>query len=104
MRAGESSVLSNPAIWRGGECAPEPSAIPSGHAALDAVLPGRGWPSSALTEIVLAREGIGEIRFTLPALAWLQAAGREIVWIMPPHIPYAPALAAAGLDLARLVL
>ena len=31
-----------------------------GHAALDAVLPGRGWPVSALTEIVLTREGIGK--------------------------------------------
>jgi hypothetical protein len=96
--------LSNPAIWRGNDCAPEPTAIPSGYAALDAVLPGRGWPSSALTEIVLAREGIGEIRLTLPALTRLQAAGRDVVWIMPPHVPYAPALAAAGLDLARFVL
>ena len=99
-----ASVLSNPAIWRGSDCAPEPTAIPSGYTALDAVLPGRGWPSSALTEIVLAREGIGEIRLTLPALTRLQAAGRDVVWIMPPHVPYAPALAAAGLDLARLVV
>jgi hypothetical protein len=95
--------LSNPAIWRGSDCAPLPTAIPSGYAALDAVLPGRGWPSNALTEIVLAREGIGEIRLTLPALARLQVAGRDVVWIMPPHVPYAPALAAAGLDLARFV-
>jgi cell division inhibitor SulA/protein ImuA len=53
---------------------------------------------------VLAREGIGEIRLTLPALTRLQAAGRDVVWIMPPHVPYAPALAGRGLDLARLVL
>ena len=99
-----ATVLANPAIWRGGECAPEPAAVPSGFAELDAVLPGGGWPSAALTEVVLAREGIGEIRLTLPALVRLQAAGRDIVWIAPPHVPYAPALAAAGVDLARLLV
>ena len=98
------SVLANPAIWRGGDCAPEPAAMPSGFPALDAVLPGRGWPQAALTEIVLAREGIGEIRLALPALARLQAGRRDVVWIAPPHLPYAPALAAAGLDLARLLI
>jgi len=104
MNPALAAVLANPAVWRGGECAPEPAAVPSGHAALDAVLPGRGWPASALTEIVLAREGIGELTLTLPALARLQAAGRDIVWVAPPHLPYAPALAAAGLDLARLLI
>ena len=99
-----ASVLANPAIWRGGDCAPEPAAMPSGFPALDAVLPGRGWPQAALTEILLAREGIGEIRLTLPALVRLQAGNRDVVWIAPPHLPYAPALAAAGLDLARLLI
>ena len=98
------SVLANPAIWRGGDCAPEPAAMPSGFPALDAVLPGRGWPQAALTEIVLAREGIGEIRLALPALARLQTGRRDVVWIAPPHLPYAPALAAAGLNLARLLI
>ena len=97
-------VLQNPAIWRGGECAPDPQAVPSGFATLDAVLPGGGWPQAALTEIVLAREGIGELALTLPALARLQAARRDVVWISPPHVPYAPALAAAGVDLTRLIL
>ena len=99
-----ASVLANPAIWRGGDCAPEPATVPSGFASLDAVLPGRGWPAAALTEIHLAREGIGEIRLLLPALARLQREGRDIVWIAPPHRPYAPALAAAGLDLSRLLV
>jgi cell division inhibitor SulA/protein ImuA len=104
MNPALATVLSNPAIWRGDDCAPEPAAVPSGYPALDAVLPGRGWPQGALTEIVLAREGIGEIRLALPALARLQAGGRDVVWITPPYVPYAPALAAAGLDLARFVI
>jgi len=49
------ALLQNPAIWRGGDCAPEPRAIATGYPALDAVLPGGGWPAIALTEIVLAR-------------------------------------------------
>ena len=53
---------------------------------------------------MLAREGIGEIRLMLPALARLQADRRDVVWIAPPHLPYAPALAAGGLDLARLLI
>jgi len=97
-----AALLAHPAIWRGDTCAPELSALPSGFAALDAVLPGRGWPQGALTEMLLEQEGIGEIRLTLPALARVQAQGRDVVWIAPPHRPYAPALAAAGLDLARL--
>ncbi|MEP7327747.1 MAG: translesion DNA synthesis-associated protein ImuA [Betaproteobacteria bacterium] len=96
-----ATLLAHPAIWRGDDCAAEPATVPSGFAALDAVLPGRGWPQGALTELLLEREGIGEIRLTLPALVRVQAAGRDVVWIAPPYRPYAPALAAAGIDLAR---
>ena len=37
----------------------------------------------------------------MPALVQLQAQGLNVVWVAPPHRPYAPALAAAGLDLAH---
>lgn len=99
-----AALLCHPAIWRGGDCAPEPAALPTGFAALDQVLPGGGWPGNALTEILLEREGIGELRLTLPVIARLTRAGREVVWIAPPHRPYAPALAAAGVVLRRLAL
>ena len=104
MNPALARLLSNPAIWRGSECASEPAGIATGFADLDAALPGRGWPRGALTELLLEREGIGELRLTLPALARLQAEGRSIVWVAPPYRPYAPALAAAGLDLARLIV
>ena len=99
-----AALLAHPAIWRGSDCAPEPAALPTGFPSLDAVLPGGGWPGNALTEILLEREGIGEMRLTLPALAALTRAGREVVWIAPPHRPHAPPLAAAGVALSRLVL
>jgi hypothetical protein len=101
MNAALATLLSHPAIWRGDDCAPEPATLPSGFAALDAALPGRGWPQGALTEVLLEREGIGELQLTLPALAGIQARGQDVVWVAPPHRPYAPALTAAGLDLAR---
>ena len=103
-RAALSEVLSHPAIWRGGDCAPEPAALATGHPLLDAVLPGGGWPQGALTEMLLEREGIGELRLTLPVLARLTREGRAVVWIAPPYKPYAPALAAGGLDLAQLIV
>lgn len=104
MNPALARLLSHPAIWRGGDCAPEPASVGSGFAELDAALPGGGWPRAALTELTLEREGIGELRLTLPALARLQAEGRSIVWVDPPYRPYAPALAGAGLDLARLIV
>ena len=101
MNPALATLLSHPAIWRGDDCAPEPATLPSGFAALDAALPGRGWPQGALTEMLIEREGIGELRLALPALVRVQTQKRDVVWIAPPHRPYAPALAAAGLDLAR---
>jgi len=99
-----ATVLAHPAIWRGNDVAPEVATVSSGYAALDAVLPGHGWPQGALSEFVLERDGIGELRLTLPALARVQAERRDVVWISPPHTPYAPALAAAGIDLSRLYI
>ena len=96
-------ILQRHAVWRGGALSCAPPAVPSGFAELDRELPGGGWPVGALTEILADRAGIGELQLVLPALAALSWAGRRIVWLAPPHLPYAPALAAAGIDLAHLV-
>ena len=95
----------HPGIWRGSEFAHSACpGIASGFAALDAELPGGGWPRGALTEILPQHEGIGELRLLGPALAQLAAQGKCIAWIAPPHLPYAPALAAAGIALERIVV
>ena len=78
--------------------------LASGFAALDRELPGGGWPCGALTELLGGLEGIGELQLVLPALAALTTQGRRVVWLAPPHLPYAPALAAAGIDLTHLVV
>jgi protein ImuA len=79
-----------------------PAVQPSGFDALDALLPGGGWPVGALTELMPAAVGIGELQLLLPALRQLARAGRHIVWIAPPYPPYAPALAQHGIPLEQL--
>jgi hypothetical protein len=100
-----AALLDRPDIWRGDALgrvgAP---GIASGFPALDAELPGGGWPAGALTEILPAHEGIGELRLLGPALATLSQRGSRLAWIAPPYLPYAPALAAAGIDLWKLVI
>lgn len=78
--------------------------VPSGWATLDALLPGGGWPRGALTELFVDAYGIGELSLLLPALARIAADGNPQAWIAPPLLPYAPALAAAGLDIAQLLV
>ncbi len=95
----------HPGIWRGSELARTGSpGIATGFAPLDAELPGGGWPCGALTEILPQHEGIGELRVLGHALAQLAAQGKFIAWIAPPYLPYAPALAAAGIALERVVI
>jgi len=95
----------HPGIWRGNEFARSACpGIASGFAALDAKLPGGGWPRGALIEILPQHEGIGELRLLGPALAQLASQGKFIAWIAPPYLPYAPALAAAGIALERVLI
>lgn len=99
-----AEILQRHPVWRGGSLAPAIAALPTGFAALDAELPGAGWPRQALTELLVDQTGIGELELILPALATLTSAGRRTVWVAPPHVPYAPALAAAGVDLVNLLV
>ena len=100
-----AAALAHSAIWRGNQLSRvTSSSIPTGFAELDAELPGGGWPTAALTEILPRHTGIGELRILGTALAALSAQKRTLVWIAPPHMPYAPALAAIGIDLERVVI
>ena len=100
-----AKLLSHPAVWRGSALGSVATpSVPTGFPALDAELPGGGWPAAALTEILPQHEGIGELRILGHALASLSARGRWLAWIAPPYLPYAPALQAAGIDLARLIV
>lgn len=95
----------HPALWRAHQLGrPQQAVCASGHAALDAQLPGGGWPVGTLTELLLPHAGLGELRLLAPALAALQRQQRCLMWLDPPSPPCAEALAALGLDVQRLVL
>jgi hypothetical protein len=102
-------------IWCAEEVAAQAidgATISSTFTQLDKELPGQGWPRGQLVELLVSHAGIGELSLLAPALAQLAPTGRTNVWIMPcdsvraSHarlIPYAPALAAAGVDLAHTI-
>lgn len=103
MPAPLDQVLLRPDVWRGDRFAPnEAGEISSGFALLDAELPGGGWPRGALTELLPARRGIGELALLQPALRQCAEAA-PVALVAPPLVPHAPAWAAV-LPLERLLL
>lgn len=80
-----------------------PSVEPSGTAALDAALPGGGWQSGTIVELMTAQPGIGELRLLMPALARITSTERYVALVAPPYIPFAPALTQHGIRLERLL-
>lgn len=99
------TLLSDRRVWRGRTAAALPAPTqPTGHAALDAVLPWGGWPEASLTELLLPADGIGELRLLLPTLARLTQAGHDIAIIAPPYLPYPAGWRQAGVDFAHVHL
>ena len=95
----------HPALWRAHQLGRGREAVQaSGYAMLDAELPGGGWPQRAITELLLAGPGWGEMRLLAPVLAQVGVAGRGVLLVGPPAEPCAEALAQLGLDLARCVV
>lgn len=104
MAASASALSLDHLVWRGDRLAtPALPGRTTGHPALDAALPGGGWPLAALSELLLPRNGVGELGLLLPLLSSVPI-GRWAACIAPPSLPYAPALAAAGVPLGRLLI
>ena len=92
-------------FWRGDALSASPlPSTPSGFRLLDEQLPGGGWPSRCLTELLLSHPGIGEIRFLASTLSSLTQAGREIVLLAPPHIPDPTGWEQLGIDMRRVLI
>lgn len=115
-------------LWRGSSLgsAADPT-LPSGFAALDAELPGGGWPLRAVTELLTPQSGVLEWRLLAPALrGWWQGqalpcaladrsdrpgrrartaapALRSLLLINPPHTPHLPGLHLLGLPPSALI-
>jgi protein ImuA len=96
--------LSLPYVWRGEDLATEGAVLLSGHAALDAQLPGGGWPVGSMVEVLQQRPGQHVWQLVLPALAQaiiLQTG--PVVLVGAPHEPFGPSLQAQGLPSERLL-
>ncbi|MEJ2425210.1 MAG: translesion DNA synthesis-associated protein ImuA [Candidatus Thiodiazotropha sp.] len=105
MKAALKNLLDNSRlIWRGERHAPTGGGMPTGHAALDAILPDVGWLPGSVVEVIAPRWGIGELRLFLPAMAAATQANRQLVWIAPPYVPYPPALVSGGVSLRHLLV
>lgn len=105
-------VRLHPSLWRASQIGGgQRRTTPSGHAALDAELPGGGWPHAELTELLLPQPGIGELRLLVPALAMVGRAGQGggqptsqsivnpcVMLFDPPALLSAWALAQQGLS------
>src|SRR3984893_15601635 len=108
-----ADLLADARVWKlkDASAAPARPVWSTGCSALDARWPGGGWPAASLIEVLLDQSGRGEGQLFVPALVECQRRAGQVkteppwlVWIAPPHEPYAPALAQQGIDLTRLLV
>ncbi len=104
-----SALLESNQLWHARELlGVQPAArqgIATGCAALDAALPGHGWPAGQLCELICAHGTSGEWSLILPALLTQLAQlpltpskkPAQLVLINPPYVPYIPAWQASGI-------
>lgn len=110
-------------LWRGSSLGRSADPVlSSGFTALDAELPGGGWPTRAAIELLTPQSGVLEWRLLAPALqAWwagqapaaasagrrarqaAEPALRSLLLVNPPHTPHLPGLRALGLPPSALI-
>ena len=100
------AAFANAGVWRAGELGgAESRVVQTGFSALDAVLPGGGWPLGALTEVLQPQAGVHEWGLVAAALAGLQLAAPQQLLALAgaPYVPFGPALGARQLNMQRLL-
>jgi hypothetical protein len=99
------ALLQHPSLWRGRGAA-QPPGFSTGFTALDAALPGGGWPRRGVVEILTDGSGAGELALWAPLIAALTRAetARWCTFVSPPFEPFAPAWHARGARLDRLLV
>jgi protein ImuA len=105
-----SLLRQEPRLWRAaslgttGLAPGQGASLATGHAELNQQLPGQGWPKGCLTELLVRALGIGEMRLLAPALSLLAQQKKKVIFLAPPHMPYAPALSALGLSAESILI
>jgi protein ImuA len=91
----------HPSLWLASQLAhANERCVDTGYPVLSRQLPGGGWPTGTLIELLLQQPGIGEMRVLQPALVALR---QPIVLLQPPYAPQALALAALGIPPGQLI-
>jgi protein ImuA len=100
-----SAAIVHPQVWKATQLGVGlPQGTASGFVKLNTELPGGGWPTGCLTELITREAGVGELRLLVPVLRQLTRERKVVILLAPPHIPYAPALASFGVDLDYLIV
>ncbi|MBI5276330.1 MAG: translesion DNA synthesis-associated protein ImuA [Burkholderiales bacterium] len=102
------AALLNPGllqVWPASELARiTEKVVPTGHAALDAQLPGGGWPLGSMVEVLQPQPGQHAWQLILPALAQaVRVEAGPVVVVGAPFEPFGPSLQAQGLPGDRLL-
>lgn len=104
LRLATPTVPVLPHVWQGEALGAAPEALPTGYPALNAHLPGGGWPVDGLVEVLQAQPGQHVWQLVLPALAQaVLAQPGPVVLVGAPFEPLGPALSAQGLPGERLL-
>ncbi len=91
-------------LWRGDALGRTTATTwPSGFDALDAELPGGGWPAQQITEVLQTQFSLAEWRLVGPALRRVVQGGTAVVMVGPPKRPHLPGLRHLGLEERHLV-
>jgi cell division inhibitor SulA/protein ImuA len=103
-----ADILADARVWKlkDGAARPPRPVWSTGNPTLNKRLPGGGWPTASLVEVLIDAT---EVQLFLPALVQSQQRipGSDVpwlVWIAPPYEPYAPALEQHGIELDRLLI
>ena len=95
----------NPNLWRGCDMADQGfHGRSTGFSQLDDILPGRGWPNNGLMEVITPQWGMGELQLLIPLMRSIIEQRKWILWISPPYLLYAPALAQAGISTDQVLV
>src|SRR5438046_5050588 len=81
-------ILQRHPVWRGGAAFSRAAAVPSGFSVLDGELPGGGWPTGGLTEVLGLQQGIGELRLLMHAFGALRYLGLLVIWVAHADLSY----------------
>ncbi|MFN4267005.1 MAG: translesion DNA synthesis-associated protein ImuA [Aquabacterium sp.] len=77
--------------------------ISSGHPALDAQLPGEGWPTQTLIEVLPDHGNLGGVQIFLPVAKKMIRQGGSVILISPRQVPYLPSWMRDGIPPDRLI-